>query len=191
MELNYLTGRVGKVCGLNVEELRLALFNQWIKSTTAADNNTHLLASERYQINSSQQGHQEHQLHQQLLQLLSSFDSQASINLLLKIAYDKSPRVQTLQRIRALCLLFQVASDEDIQQVHDCGESRRYLLMLFYLLDCEELRISVRSRELYEIDKAALARSLWLTRSHEPKVSDCYYDTLITRSYCAGCDICE
>lgn len=42
--------------------------------------------------------------------------------------------------------------------------------ILLYLIDCEELRISVRARELYSIEKDALARSLWVSRHDEPRV---------------------
>jgi hypothetical protein len=42
--------------------------------------------------------------------------------------------------------------------------------MLLYLADFEDLKIAQSFREFNACDKAALARSLWLTHANEPKV---------------------
>lgn len=131
---------------------------------------TRLTASDRSQFNEENLGQAELAVQYRLVYLCHAFPTDESISFLTKMAYEPSQKVSTTTRIRALCVLLQVASPADINKMQSYDGIRDYLQILFYLVDCEELRISVRTRELYSLEKVALARSLWVKRSNEPKV---------------------
>ncbi|KAI8911677.1 hypothetical protein EDD86DRAFT_203002 [Gorgonomyces haynaldii] len=79
--------------------------------------------------------------------------------ILLSCAYAHNLKITTRTRICALstfCLLAEPDSDELTQ----CN---KYLKLLLYLLDFEQLKISQSLSEFEKCDKEALVKSLWLT----------------------------
>ncbi|KAI3636689.1 hypothetical protein MIR68_005378 [Amoeboaphelidium protococcarum] len=112
----------------------------------------------------------EYVLQEQLIRIVSHLSTEVRINLLLKTAYDQSTKISTMIRIRAIIVLLKVNSSEEINRIHKYTDICSYLQILLYLADCEDLKISVRTRELYKLDKVAFARSLWVNRSEERKV---------------------
>ncbi|KAI3650349.1 hypothetical protein MP228_003830 [Amoeboaphelidium protococcarum] len=112
----------------------------------------------------------EYVLQEQLIRIVTHLSTEVRINLLLKTAYDQSTKISTMIRIRAIIVLLKVNSSEEINRIHKYTDICSYLQILLYLADCEDLKISVRTRELYKLDKVAFARSLWVNRSEERKV---------------------
>ncbi|KAI3635964.1 hypothetical protein MIR68_005845 [Amoeboaphelidium protococcarum] len=112
----------------------------------------------------------EYVLQEQLIRIVTHLSTEVRINHLLKTAYDQSTKISTMIRIRAIIVLLKVNSSEEINRIHKYTDICSYLQILLYLADCEDLKISVRTRELYKLDKVAFARSLWVNRSEERKV---------------------
>ncbi|CAG8541754.1 10906_t:CDS:10 [Paraglomus occultum] len=130
------------------------------------------LPSMRMQANHGVYAKEETSIQKKLLYLLSCDDIETNVNKLLKYAYQQraSPKVTTLSRIRALSVLFQIACADEISRVHDYQDAKQHMQMLLYLIDFEELRISQTPKEFINSNKEALARSLWVKYSNEPKV---------------------
>ncbi len=106
-------------------------------------------------------------LQKQLLNLLGHSMSKG-VALLLQVATQQG-KVTTAMRIRALSVLFQLATPQDMPQGVSWDALQSYLGMLLYLADFEELRIPQTIREFDASNKEALARSLWVNHGTEPK----------------------
>ncbi|KAJ3048663.1 hypothetical protein HK097_010321 [Rhizophlyctis rosea] len=129
------------------------------------------LSSMRMQLNNLANSKEEMSIQKRLLYLLRYGPVQKSITLLTEFAYQPSAKILTLNRVRALSVLFQLAGPADLEEVGvNHGDVKKYMQMLLYLADFEELRIIQSLRDFGECDKEALARSLWLYHRDKPKV---------------------
>lgn len=104
-----------------------------------------------------------------LLYLLRSQPMEKSVREMLQLACQPSSKINNTTRIRALCVLFQLANPEEISKQMSFDQLRNYLQTLLYLTDFEELRIPQTIKEFSSCDKEALVRSLWLNHNAEPK----------------------
>lgn len=103
--------------------------------------------------------------------MAESLPREKVINELLRVAYDKSHKVMTVSRIRALCCLLQFAKPNEYESIIKIDDIKEYLQLLHYFLDCEDLRISVTVSELLKLDKRALCKGLWVKRQKEFKIA--------------------
>jgi len=102
--------------------------------------------------------------------VLSGYASEESVKNLLSFAYQqRSQKVSTLSRIRALTSLFRMAPERLIQQIHPVNEAKVYLKALVYLCDFEDLHIQQTLKEFTDCNKEGLARSLWKNHNSQPK----------------------
>lgn len=170
VSLHSVCENIGAKANVDIWKLRRALFEEWIKTPLAGQSQDSLLPSYRLQRSTLRGKNPEDILNKRIIYLMNIYSSHESAKLLLKVAYEPSQKIGTISRIRALNILFQLANEESINEVHNSKEARKYLHVLYYLADCEELRISVRARELFNIEKDSFARSLWLNRGKEPKI---------------------
>ncbi|KAJ3027579.1 Kinetochore-associated protein 1, partial [Rhizophlyctis rosea] len=129
------------------------------------------LPSTRVQLSNMVNSRDEIAIQKRLLYLLRYGPMQRSVKLLTEYAYQPTAKVLTLNRVRALSVLFQLASPSDLESVGTkYVDVKKYMQMLLYLADFEELRIIQSLREFGDCDKEALARSLWLYHRDKPKV---------------------
>ncbi|KAJ1677860.1 hypothetical protein EV182_005289, partial [Spiromyces aspiralis] len=108
-------------------------------------------------------------LRRRIAYILEGYPLEEVVPYLLEYAYKSHSKVSTLNRIRALDILFTVASPRDIQLTHDPEEVKKYMCALIYLVDFEHLQILQTCSEFLECSKTSLARTLWLTHHRNPK----------------------
>ncbi|KAJ1980589.1 hypothetical protein H4R34_002402 [Dimargaris verticillata] len=112
----------------------------------------------------------EQRIQRSIIYMLKAFGRQASILKLLEFAYkSKSSKVTSLNRVRALSVLLQVATPHEISQTQDCAQVKEYLFTLLYLADFESLRITQSMADFMSSRKGALARSIWVNHHTDPK----------------------
>lgn len=115
------------------------------------------LPSTRIQIFSSTESNK----HVQLKYLLSSMTISEAAESILSYSSRPEAQVRTLNRIRALRVLFDIAP-MTIMNLNEGDDILSYFQMLLYLADFEELQVPQTLREFASCDKKAFARSLWL-----------------------------
>ncbi|KAJ1967885.1 hypothetical protein IWQ62_001575 [Dispira parvispora] len=107
-----------------------------------------------------------------ILYMLRCFSVQSSVLRLLEFAYkEKSSKVSSLNRVRALSVLFQVASPTDINPIQNYDQVKEYLMALVYLGDFESLQITQSISDFISSRKDALTRSLWVNYHSLPKTA--------------------
>ncbi|RUS30176.1 rough deal protein C-terminal region-domain-containing protein [Jimgerdemannia flammicorona] len=187
VDLHAITNDIAKRHGLDIEKIRQYLLRTWLTQQLEVDTDEQesCLLSMRMQITNNANPKQETSLQMRVLYLLRYGAVEKNTKFLLEFAYQPSQKITTLTRIRALSVLLQLASPEEISRVQKYQEVRRilsnlllirlpydrsYMQMLLYLADFEELKIQQTLKEFIGCDKDALARSLWVSHSDEPKV---------------------
>ena len=168
--LHQVCHDIASKCALDIKAIRDGLFREWIQATSPVSMES-LLPSYRYRFSTDgKKGSFEFSLERRIIHILGAYPIENSVKRLLSVAYDGSAKISTIARVRSLNVLIQMARPETISEVHQYQEVLEYLRLLYYLLDSEELRISVRTRELHTLEKAAFAKSLWVSRSDDPRV---------------------
>lgn len=103
--------------------------------------------------------------------VLNGYTQEEAIKNLLSFAYQqRSQKVTTLSRIRALTALFRLATEKEIQKIHPVSEAKVYLKALIYLNDFEDLHFQQTLKEFTDCNKEGLAKSLWRNHNSQPKV---------------------
>jgi hypothetical protein len=104
------------------------------ESPTSAEEKELYLPSLRVQINNTLKANSERFIQMRLLCLIRSVSMNQAIQILLNYSQQSSSKIKTLHRVRALSVLFQLASPSDLEQrkVH-YNELRysNYLLNMF------------------------------------------------------------
>ncbi|KAJ3414397.1 hypothetical protein HDV05_006671 [Chytridiales sp. JEL 0842] len=173
-DLHRVCNEIGARHGVDVGKLRTILVQKFIGTDipSTPEEKQLYLPSMRVQINTILDSRGEKSIQLRLLYLFRSVTMNQAVKLLLSFAYQPTSKVTTLHRVRALSVLFQLATPDAIQL--GIGEGMEqvmvYMQMLLYLADFEELRIVQSIKDFEKCDKEALARSLWVNHSNEPKV---------------------
>ncbi|KAJ3169831.1 hypothetical protein HDU88_000470 [Geranomyces variabilis] len=171
LDLHGVINDIAKRCDVDVEEFRQFTLNRWLAAEVAiSDEEREMhLPSMRVQINNVLNSREEVSIQMRLLYLLRSLPvGEASDVLVAYVSKQKSSQISTLNRVRALSVLFQLASARDLARKY--GDFTEYMCSLLYLADCEELRINISTREFVNCDKEAFVRSLWVNHKDELKV---------------------
>ncbi|KAJ3146968.1 Kinetochore-associated protein 1 [Geranomyces michiganensis] len=171
LDLHGVINDIAKRCDVDVEEFRQFTLNRWLSAEVAiSDEEREMhLPSMRVQINNVLNSREEVSIQMRLLYLLRSLPvGEATDVLVAFVSKQKSSQISTLNRVRALSVLFQLASARDLARKY--GDFTEYMCSLLYLADCEELRINISTREFVNCDKEAFVRSLWVNHKDELKV---------------------
>ncbi|KND00003.1 uncharacterized protein SPPG_04350 [Spizellomyces punctatus DAOM BR117] len=171
LDLHGLVNDIAKRTGVDPDEFRNWLIKKWMTADVSISDEERemYLPSMRVQINNLLNSREEIAIQMRLLYLLQSLPLQAGIQYLLNFVSHPTSKIQTLNRVRALSVLFQLASPKELAN-YNYQNIKNYMQMLLYLADFEELRIMQSLREFEKCDKEAFVRSLWVNHKNELKV---------------------
>ncbi|TPX40326.1 hypothetical protein SeLEV6574_g06674, partial [Synchytrium endobioticum] len=111
----------------------------------------------------------EMEVRSRLVALLSYGTIEKSVQLLMNYAYQQSSKILTISRVRALSVLFTIASPSILAKCNiDSNSTAEHLRILLYLCDFEYLRIVLHIKEFQICDKKALAQTLWMNHNKDP-----------------------
>ncbi|KAI8058285.1 RZZ complex, subunit KNTC1/ROD [Syncephalis plumigaleata] len=168
--VNMLISMLCKHYKLQSDKVLSAILMEWLKEPISSSiTSTTYLLSTWLQMTSHTDEQEEHR-RVKLVRLMQTTLYEKRVSYLLKFAYQPSHKIPTVARIRALTVLFMVADAQAITRVHRYEDVREYLHLLLYMVDFEDLRISQSLKEFHACDKLALARSLWISHSHDVKL---------------------
>ncbi|KAJ3089821.1 Kinetochore-associated protein 1 [Quaeritorhiza haematococci] len=175
LNLHEIASDIAKRHGINIKDVRQRIIQEWLgEEVRVSEAERELyLPSLRVQLNNVFASRTEIGVQMRLLYVFRSFPIKNAIAVLIDYAYKRqTSKVQTLQRLRALSLLLQMASPQQLaaNNTPPYNELKRYMQMLLYLADFEELNIIQHIKDFSDCDKEALARSLWVNHGNEPKV---------------------
>ncbi|KAI8821507.1 rough deal protein C-terminal region-domain-containing protein [Fimicolochytrium jonesii] len=171
LDLHGVVNDIAKRTGLNPNEFRTWLIGKWLSAEVPISDEERemYLPSMRVQINNILNSREEIALQMRLLYLLRSLSVQSGTQYLLNFVSQPTSKILTLNRVRALSVLFQLASPKELAK-DGYEDIKKYMQMLLYLADFEELRIAQSLREFEKCDKEAFVRSLWVNQKDELKI---------------------
>ncbi|KAI9359245.1 rough deal protein C-terminal region-domain-containing protein [Zopfochytrium polystomum] len=175
LDLNGLVSDLGKRYKFDVASFKNNLFTMYISRPPqfSEEEKKLYLPSSRIQSGNLAASHEERKLQRRAVYLLKSVDLQKGVAFCLTCAYNEKTTITTVPRIKSLLILFQLIADNDYNNGPELNFSldgvKTDLQYLLYMADFEELRIVQSLNEFKSVDKAALARSLWVHHGREPK----------------------
>ncbi|TPX60794.1 hypothetical protein PhCBS80983_g01508 [Powellomyces hirtus] len=171
LDLHGVVNDIAKRNHVNAEEFRLWSLGKWLAAEVPISDEERemYLPSMRVQINNVLNSREEVAIQMRLLYLLRSLPVAAGTHYLLNFVSQPTSKILTLNRVRALSVLFQLASPKELAK-DGYDDIKNYMQMLLYLADFEELRIVQSLREFEKCDKEAFVRSLWVNHKDELKV---------------------
>ncbi|KAJ3186082.1 hypothetical protein HDU85_001000 [Gaertneriomyces sp. JEL0708] len=171
LDVHRLVDDIAGRTQVNVDHFRRYLLSKLLSEEIRISNEDRemYLPSMRVQINNVLNSRDELAVQMRVLYLLRAFPLQEAIRTLLEYIAQKHG-VQTLNRIRALSVLFQLATSKDLAR-HGYEKLKTYMRVLLYLADFEELHIAQSLYEFEECDKEAFVKSLWVGYKDNIKVA--------------------
>ncbi|RKO93327.1 rough deal protein C-terminal region-domain-containing protein, partial [Blyttiomyces helicus] len=172
-DLHHAVDDFAKRYGIDIAKLRLNLIATWLAEEVVfseAEKRMYL-PSMRVQINNMCLSRSEAAIQMRLLYVITAMELEKGITCLRNWVGQASTKVSTFSRVRAISVLFQLASANDLKNAGvDYTVLKKYMQTLLYLADFEELQIVQTTKDFDACDKEALARSLWVNHRDEPKV---------------------
>ncbi|KAJ1653748.1 hypothetical protein IWQ61_006189 [Dispira simplex] len=175
LDVHSLVADIATRHDIDIDKFRDHLLTLWLQRSVKfpKEAEAEFLPSTLYQMSLLDQvDPSERRIQRVILYMLRCFSVQSSVLRLLEFAYkEKSSKVPSLNRVRALSVLFQVASPADINPVQNYDQVKEYLMALVYLGDFESLHITQTMSDFISSRKDALTRSLWVSYHSQPKAA--------------------
>ncbi|KAJ3023527.1 Kinetochore-associated protein 1 [Thoreauomyces humboldtii] len=171
LDLHGVVNDIAKRNGVDADGFRTYLIGKWLAAEVpiSEEEREMYLPSMRVQIHNGVNSRDEVAIQMRLLYLLRALPVADGIHYLLNFVTQPTSKIFTLNRVRALSVLFQLASPKELAK-DGYEDIKNYMQMLLYLADFEELRIVISLKEFEKCDKKAFVRSLWVNHKDELKV---------------------